>query len=90
MGWEEDFDSTRAQILTQDIPVSVESTEKEVIDKDKGLTLADSRNGFNELSCLTTLWNNQHIWTTGARFVLNCYHDEALLFYVCQHMSTFS
>ena len=38
-----------------------------------GKTLVHARNGFNELSCLEMLWNVQHNWPAGARFVINFY-----------------
>ena len=42
-------------------------------------TLADARNGFNELSRLEILWTVQHRWTAGARFAFNCYKHWAQL-----------
>ena len=30
-------------------------------------------NGFNDLMCLTMLWNVRHRWLEGERFALNCY-----------------
>ena len=44
-----------------------------------GTTIVDSRNGFNELSCLEMLWTVQHRWSAGARFTLNCYRHWAQL-----------
>ena len=38
-----------------------------------GTTLADTRNGFNKLSCLKMLWNVRQHWPAGARFPFNCY-----------------
>ena len=36
-----------------------------------GMTLVDSRNGFNELSRLAMLWTVRHRWTAGAKFAFN-------------------
>ena len=36
-------------------------------------TLADTRNGFNELSHLEILWTVHHRWPVGARFAFNLY-----------------
>ena len=38
-----------------------------------GETLADTRNGFNELSHLEILWTVHHRWPVGARFAFNLY-----------------
>ena len=54
------------EFLTQDVEPS-------------GTTLADARNGFNELSRLVMLWTVRHRWPTGARFAFNCYRHWAQL-----------
>ena len=42
-------------------------------------TLADARNGFNNLSRLEMLWTVRHRWPAGARFAFNCYKHWAQL-----------
>ena len=54
------------EFLTQDVEPS-------------GTTLADARNGFNELSRLVMLWTVRHRWPAGARFAFNCYRHWAQL-----------
>ena len=44
-----------------------------------GLTLIDSRNGFNGISCLEMLWTVRNHWPSGSRFALNCYRHESQL-----------
>ena len=51
--------------------------EEEEVEETDGVTLIDTINVFNELSCLTVLWKARHHWPSGARFALNCYQHEA-------------
>ena len=44
-----------------------------------GTKLADSYNGFNELSRLEIMWTVRHLWLAGAIFVLNFYSHWAQL-----------
>ena len=48
-----------------------------------GEILVDARNSFNKLSRLSMMWNLQHRWPAGARFVFNCYRHWAQLL-LCQ------
>ena len=48
-----------------------------------GTTLVDDRNGFIELNRLAMIWTVHHRWTSGARFVFNCYRNWAQLI-LCQ------
>jgi hypothetical protein len=53
---------------------------EECVDGPEELTLADARNGFNELSHYAMLWTARHCWPKGARFAFNCYrHYERCL-----------
>ena len=52
--------------------------EEEAGYDNEGLTLIDAINGFNELSCLAMIWTVRHLWSSGARFALNCYHNETM------------
>ena len=54
------------EFLTQDAELS-------------GMTLVDSRIGFNDLRRLAMLCTVQHRWPTGARFLFNCYEHWAQL-----------
>ena len=49
----------------------MEANEEEAGEDIKGITLIDSRNGFNEVSRLTMLWMVSHCWPSGAIFSLN-------------------
>ena len=50
-----------------------------MVEDTKGLTLIETINGFNELSCLKILWTVRHLWQSGVRLALNCYCNKALL-----------
>ena len=57
--------------------------EEEAVEDTEYLTLVDSRNVFNEISCLVILYTVRHRWLSNAKFTLNCYRHEALLI-VCR------
>ena len=44
-----------------------------------GTTLADARNGFNDLSRLAMLWTVRHCWPAMARLAFNFYRHWAQL-----------
>ena len=54
--------------------------ESEEVEDTNGITLIDPRNGFSKISFPIMLCTVRHLWTSGARFALNFYFHEALLF----------
>ena len=40
-----------------------------------GFLLIDARDAFNEINLIIMLWMVCNLWTSGARFVLNCYSN---------------
>ena len=50
-----------------------DESEEDVGEGFEGLTLVDTRNGFNELSRYLILWTVRHCWAKGSRFSFNCY-----------------
>ena len=58
-------------LFRQEAMEEMEAKEEEAGEDIKGITLIDSRNGFNEVSRLTMLWMVSHRWPSGAIFSLN-------------------
>jgi hypothetical protein len=49
------------------------------LEESNGFLLVDARNAFNELSRAAMLWTVRHEWSSGVRFVFNCYKRWAIL-----------
>ena len=52
---------------------------QDVVEETKVITLIYYRNRFNDIYRLAMLWNVQHWFLVGVRFLMNYYHQEALL-----------
>ena len=42
--------------------------------EDWGFLLVDAKNTFNEINKIGMLCKVHHLWPSGSRFILNCYH----------------
>ena len=67
------------EIMTQETVWEPMVKEEEVGKENESLTLIDTRNVFNDLSCLAMLWTVRHYWPSGSIFALNFYRHEAQL-----------